>query len=51
MHYLDTYEGKLIDARGVTARYVRLYSNGYVRGSAAGELNHYTEVEVHGVDE
>ena len=51
LHYLDTYEGKLIDARGVTARYVRLYSNGYVRGSVAGEWNHYTEVEVYGVDE
>jgi len=50
LHYLDTYEGKLIDARGVTARYVRLYSNGYIRGNI-GEWNHYTEVEVYGVDE
>jgi hypothetical protein len=51
LHYLDTYEGKLIDARGVTARYVRLYSNGYIRGNAAGELNHYTEVEVYGIEQ
>ena len=37
-------EGKLVDARGSRARYVRLYSN----GSNANELNHYIEVEVFG---
>ena len=42
MHYTETNEGKLINARGVRARYVRLYSN----GSTAGDLNHYIEVEV-----
>jgi hypothetical protein len=41
--YWDTYEGKLIDAKGVEARYVRLYS----KGSTADDQNHYTEVEVY----
>jgi hypothetical protein len=41
--YWETYEGKLIDAKGVTARYVRLYS----KGSTADDQNHYTEVEVY----
>ena len=44
MHYVETAEGKLIDAKGVRARYVRLYSN----GSSSNELNHYIEVEVFG---
>ena len=44
MHYIETYEGKLIDANGVKARYVRLYSN----GNAVNDLNHYIEVEVYG---
>lgn len=43
-NYVDTSEGKLIDGRGVEARYVRLYSN----GSTASPTNHYVEVEVHG---
>ena len=44
MHYVETSEGKLIDAKGVRARYVRLYSN----GNSSNELNHYIEVEVFG---
>ena len=44
MHYVETAEGKLIDAKGRCARYVRLYSN----GNSDNELNHYTEVEVFG---
>ncbi|MBN2456486.1 MAG: hypothetical protein JXB29_08145 [Sedimentisphaerales bacterium] len=44
MHYVETAEGKLIDAKGTTARYVRLYSN----GNNSNELNHYIEVEVYG---
>jgi hypothetical protein len=44
MSYVETAEGKLIDARGVQGRYVRLFS----RGNTANELNHYTEVEVYG---
>lgn len=43
--YWDMFEGKLIDAGGVVARYVRLYSN----GSTADDQNHYTEVEVYGL--
>jgi len=44
LNYVETAEGRLIDARGVEARYVRLYSN----GSNANALNHYVEVEVYG---
>ncbi len=43
-HYVETAEGKLIDAKGVQARYVRLYSN----GNNNNDLNHYIEVEVYG---
>ncbi|MEM7792208.1 MAG: hypothetical protein AAF546_12460 [Verrucomicrobiota bacterium] len=43
--YVDTRFGKLIDAKGVEAQYVRLYSN----GNTANEMNHYTEVEVYGI--
>jgi len=44
MSYVETSEGKLIDAKGVQGRYVRLFS----RGNTANELNHYIEVEVFG---
>lgn len=44
MNYVETAEGRLVDARGSRARYVRLYS----RGNSANELNHYVEVEVFG---
>jgi hypothetical protein len=44
MHYVEKYEGKLIDAKGIKARYVRLYSN----GNTSNDLNHYIEVEVYG---
>ena len=44
MNYVETSEGKLVDAKGGKARYVRLYS----RGNNANELNHYVEVEVFG---
>ena len=44
MHYTETNEGRLIDAKGVKTRYVRLYSNGY----SLEESNFYTEVEVYG---
>jgi hypothetical protein len=42
--YFETPLGKLIDAKGTKARYVRLYSN----GSTAASFNEYTEVEVYG---
>ena len=43
-HYTETNEGRLIDARAVKARYVRLYTN----GNNSNDLNHYIEVEVYG---
>ena len=42
--YIETYEGKLIDAKGVVSRYIRFYSN----GSSESALNEYTEIEVYG---
>ena len=44
LNYIETYQGKLIDAKGVKGRYVRLYSN----GNTANKLNDYIEVEVWG---
>jgi hypothetical protein len=41
---VETNEGRLIDARGVEGRYVRLISN----GSDKAPANHYIEVEVYG---
>ncbi|HLJ54427.1 MAG TPA: discoidin domain-containing protein [Chthonomonadaceae bacterium] len=43
--YFETNEGKLIDAKGVKARYIRLYSKG---STYRDSLNRYTEVEVYG---
>ena len=42
--YIETYQGKLIDADGVKGRYVRLYS----KGNTSNKMNHYIEVEVWG---
>ena len=42
--YIETNAGKIVDGKGTTARYVRLYSN----GNTSDELNHYCEVEVFG---
>ncbi len=42
--YIETHEGRLLDAKGTKGRYVRLYSNG--NSSTPG--NHYIEVEVWG---
>jgi len=42
--YIENYEGKLLEGKGATGRYVRLSSN----GNTSDELNHYCEVEVHG---
>jgi hypothetical protein len=44
MNYIETAEGKLIDAKGVRGRTVRLTSC----GNNNNELNHYIEVEVYG---
>ncbi len=43
-NYVETSEGRLIDAKGVKARYVRLHSC----GNNNNELNHFIEVEVYG---
>jgi hypothetical protein len=42
--YFETFEGKLINAKGVKARYIRFYS----KGSTESALNEYTELEVYG---
>lgn len=44
-HYVETHEGKLIDARGLSGRYIRLHSN----GNTDNEYNHYIEAEVFGM--
>jgi hypothetical protein len=42
--YIETNEGRLIDPKGVEARYIRLYS----KGNTSNDMNHYVEVEVYG---
>ncbi|MBN2310287.1 MAG: hypothetical protein JXR94_15030 [Candidatus Hydrogenedentes bacterium] len=42
--YIETNDGKLIDAGGTRARFIRLYSN----GNTSDDMNHYIEVEVYG---
>ncbi len=42
--YFETNEGKLIDTKGITTRYMRFYS----KGSTESALNEYTEIEVYG---
>lgn len=43
--YIETNEGRLIDAKGARGRYVRLYSG----GNTSNDMNHYVEVEVYGL--
>ena len=42
--YFETYEGRLMDAKGVEGRYLRAYS----KGSTYSALNRYTEIEAWG---
>ena len=42
--YFETNEGKLINAKGAKARFIRFYS----KGSTESAMNEYTEVEVYG---
>lgn len=42
--YIEDYRGKFVDMKGVTGRYVRLYT----KGNTSDDLNHYVEVEVFG---
>jgi hypothetical protein len=44
LEYFETHEGRLIDAKGAKARFVRFYS----KGSTESALNEYTEVEIYG---
>ena len=44
LNYVETYQGKLIDAKGVKGRYIRFYSN----GNTSNKLNDYIEAEVWG---
>ena len=43
-NYIETNEGKLINAKGVKARYLRCYS----QKNNTNDLNHYIEVAVYG---
>jgi len=43
--YIETFDGKLFDPKGIKARYVRLYSG----GNTSNDMNHYVEVEVYGI--
>lgn len=43
-NFVGTSEGKLIDAKGTRARYIRIYSN----GNNQNDMNHFIEVEVFG---
>lgn len=42
--YFETFEGKLINAKSIKARFLRFYS----KGSTESALNEYTELEVYG---
>ncbi|MEY4941706.1 MAG: hypothetical protein RIQ93_3441 [Verrucomicrobiota bacterium] len=42
--YIESFQGRIVDAKSSSARYVRLYSG----GNTSDELNHYCEVEVYG---
>jgi hypothetical protein len=50
LEYVDSNRGRLIDAKRITARYVRLYSNGSMDAYVGREreINAYLEVEVWG---
>ncbi|WP_234042073.1 hypothetical protein [Persicirhabdus sediminis] len=43
--YMESHYGLLVDGKGTEARYIRCYSN----GNTANEMNHYIELEVHGL--
>ena len=42
--YVESYEGKLIDAKGAQGRFVRLYT----KGNSTDTMNHYIEAQVFG---
>jgi hypothetical protein len=43
--YFETQMGKIVDGKGVKARYVR----GYTKGSTNGAMNCWQELEVYGL--
>jgi len=43
--YIEKHVGRLIDAKGEVAQFVRLYSN----GNTSDDTNHYVEVDVYGI--
>ena len=43
-HYVETAEGRLVDAKGVKGRFVRLYS----QSNNQNDYSNYIEVEVYG---
>ena len=43
--YMEDYQGRLIDCKGIRGRYVRLWSR---ENTSNDESNHYIEVEVYG---
>jgi hypothetical protein len=43
--YFETNRGKIVDAKGIKARYIR----GYTKGSNQGALNCWQEIEVYGL--
>ena len=43
--YFENHEGRLMNAKGLQGRYVRLYG----KGSTYSALNRYTEIEVWGI--
>ena len=43
--YIENNKGRLIDAKGISARYLRFYS----KGNSSDDFNHYVEVEVFGI--
>jgi hypothetical protein len=42
--YVETFQGKYVDAKGVKGRYARLWS----AGNSTNAMNHYIEVEIFG---
>jgi hypothetical protein len=44
LEYIESYRGRILELKGLKARYVRLYSN----GNTSNDMNHYIEVEVYG---
>lgn len=42
--YVESHEGRLIDAKGAKGQFVRVFTN----GNTTDEVNHFTEVEIWG---